>query len=98
MVFPLRTNTPGYPVPFVTLVLLLLNCAVYAVELIWPGGIKTFISLWGEVPTRIWSGEPVPGTHISAWVTAITAMFTHFGLMHLVGNMMALWLFGASLE
>ena len=49
------------------------------------------------------SGEAfrVPGlqaTPIPVYFTLITAMFMHGGLMHLLGNMLYLWIFGDNIE
>jgi membrane associated rhomboid family serine protease len=43
----------------------------------------------------------VPGlqpTPISVYITLLTSMFMHGGLMHLLGNMLFLWIFGDNLE
>jgi|SRR5687768_523092 len=39
--------------------------------------------------------QPTPG---SVYLTLITSMFMHGGLMHLFGNMLYLWIFGDNLE
>ena len=41
---------------------------------------------WGFRPSRL------------AWLTALTAMFLHGGLGHLLGNMLFLWIFGDNIE
>jgi membrane associated rhomboid family serine protease len=100
VVFPLRTNVPGYAAPLVTLILIFINCAVYVVELMSGslGETGSAFQTWGVMPARVWSGDNIPGTSLSAWWTTLTAMFVHAGLGHLMGNLMILWLFGSSLE
>jgi membrane associated rhomboid family serine protease len=39
--------------------------------------------------------QPTPG---SVYLTLLTSMFMHGGLMHLLGNMLFLWIFGDNLE
>ncbi|MDG2389689.1 MAG: rhomboid family intramembrane serine protease [Planctomycetaceae bacterium] len=39
--------------------------------------------------------EPTP---IPVWGTLLTAMFMHGGIMHLLGNMLYLWIFGDNIE
>lgn len=48
-----------------------------------------------------WVGVPVPGlqeTPIPVYLTLLTSMFMHGGLMHLLGNMWFLWIFGDNIE
>jgi membrane associated rhomboid family serine protease len=33
-----------------------------------------------------------------AWLTLLTSMFMHGGLLHLLGNMLFLWIFGNNIE
>ena len=39
--------------------------------------------------------QPTPG---SVYITLLTSMFMHGGIMHLLGNMLFLWIFGDNLE
>jgi membrane associated rhomboid family serine protease len=98
VIIPLRTTAIVFDVPYVTLIIMLLNCAVFLLELNFPGGPIGFIKLWGMVPARIWTGGTVPGTDLSAWWTTLSGMFTHFDFFHLFGNMLYLWIFGPALE
>ena len=43
-------------------------------------------------PTCAFEGGPSP------WITPLTAMFMHGGLLHLGGNMLFLWVFGNNIE
>ncbi|MEM1177212.1 MAG: rhomboid family intramembrane serine protease [Acidobacteriota bacterium] len=46
---------------------------------------------WGAKPKDLAAGP-------SAWITVFTAMFLHGGLLHLLGNMLFLWIFGDNVE
>ena len=35
---------------------------------------------------------------MSAWLTLVTSMFLHGGILHLAGNMLFLWIFGTNVE
>lgn len=60
------------------------------------------------VTKAVWVQDPVSGqqvqipglgvTAIPVWLTLITSMFMHGGLIHLGGNMLYLWVFGDNLE
>jgi membrane associated rhomboid family serine protease len=41
---------------------------------------------------------PVEDTPISVYLTLLTSMFLHGGIMHLAGNMLFLWIFGDNVE
>jgi membrane associated rhomboid family serine protease len=38
------------------------------------------------------------GGGVSAWLTLVTSMFLHGGILHLAGNMLFLWIFGTNVE
>lgn len=40
----------------------------------------------------------VPGSQPSTWLTILTSMFMHGGFLHIIGNMLFLWIFGNNVE
>jgi len=68
-----------------TLCLIVLNVAIYFGG-VYGGGLSNVWDQLGFLTVR------------PAWYTAITHQFIHGGLMHLIGNMWFLWLFGTNLE
>jgi membrane associated rhomboid family serine protease len=52
-------------------------------------------SLEGPVQRRIPGLQPTP---IPVYLTLLTSMFMHGGIMHLAGNMWFLWIFGDNIE
>lgn len=91
---PLRDVNPRHRFPLVTVLLILANVAVFAVEALTPSeqALNELILTWGLVPARLGSLEP------SAFATIITSMFLHSGFMHIAGNMLYLWIFGDNIE
>ena len=73
--------------PIVTIALIAANILVFAFELSRP---EDFVVAWSVVPADIVSGQH--------WVTLLTAMFMHGGFMHIIGNMVFLWVFGPEME
>ena len=63
------------------------NVLVFLLEL---AGGTAFIRQWALVPSEI-----VAGRH---WITLVTAMFLHGGVMHIVGNMVFFWAFAPEIE
>jgi membrane associated rhomboid family serine protease len=42
--------------------------------------------------------QPIPVDQAVWWVTLITSMFMHGGILHIAGNMLFLWVFGNNIE
>jgi membrane associated rhomboid family serine protease len=76
-------------VPVVTYVLIVLNLLFFFVEL---SGGEPFIERWSVVPRRLLEN---PG---GDFLTVFTSMFMHAGWVHLLGNMLYLWIFGDNVE
>jgi len=75
--------------PFVTYLLIASNLLVFFLE--WTGG-DAFILRWSFIPSRL---RVDPGMGL---ITILTSMFMHAGWMHLLGNMLYLWIFGDNVE
>ena len=75
--------------PVVTYALIGVNVLVFLLEL---SGGDAFINAWAFVPARFAAN---PGGQA---ITIFTAMFMHGGWMHLLGNMLFLWIFGDNVE
>jgi membrane associated rhomboid family serine protease len=72
--------------------------------------IVTFFYTWGFIPAELTQGDlftelPLGSDFIASiekpiptWATIFSAMFIHGGLLHFVGNMIFLWVFGNNLE
>lgn len=91
--FPLYDDNRTNRVPWVTRVLLVLNILVfiYQVNLSQPA-LEALVTQFGFVPARL--GEDLPG----AILTMFTSQFLHGGLLHLLGNMWFLFVFGDNIE
>jgi membrane associated rhomboid family serine protease len=90
MLFPIGDdNSTRRTVPMVTYSLIALNVIFFFVEM---SGGEPFIKQWSVVPKRFVTN---PGGDL---LTVFTAMFMHGGWMHLIGNMLYLWIFGDNVE
>jgi membrane associated rhomboid family serine protease len=82
-------NSNRRSVAVVNYVLILLNVLAFVYELSQPN-VQAFLTNWGAVPRYISNGQ-----HLE---TLLTSMFLHGGWMHLIGNMVFLWVFGDNVE
>ena len=102
--FPLRDNIPTGRLPVVTLALIAINVLAYfawqkgGISLGSPSGAGFNENLgdYGLFPCNITDRCDVPQPE--PWLTPLTAMFMHGGLLHLGGNMLFLWIFGNNVE
>jgi membrane associated rhomboid family serine protease len=98
--FPLKDLTPRRSFPFVTLLLILLNVAVFAYQLsLPPKASEALINTYGLVPHKIQLAfEGRRYTPEQALLPLVTCMFLHGGFLHIIGNMWFLWIFGGNVE
>ncbi len=64
-----------------------------------PRAAQAIVYSFGMVPARVdqaLAGQAVSLTH--AFAPFLTSMFLHGGWLHLIGNMLFLWVFGTSVE
>jgi membrane associated rhomboid family serine protease len=58
-----------------------------------------FVIAYGLVPAEFSRGLDLPPTiGLPIWLTLITSMFLHGSLLHVLGNMLYLWVFGDNVE
>jgi membrane associated rhomboid family serine protease len=101
VVVPLKDYNPGQTTPYVTYGLIVLNISIFLYELSLPSyELTEFLQAWAVIPqelsTSITTGISVPNAE--EWLTLITSQFLHGGVLHLLGNMLYLWIFGNNVE
>jgi len=96
---PLRDDIPTERLPVVTIGLIILNTAVFLYQLSLGPQAEAFIFNYGAIPYQIvFGGESPAGVNFPSKLTLLTSMFLHGGWMHLIGNMLYLWIFGNNIE
>jgi membrane associated rhomboid family serine protease len=97
---PLKDLTPRRSFPAVTLLLILVNVAVFLYQVFLPQrAAERFIMTYGAVPAKIQMA--IAGDHytlVQALIPLFTCMFLHSGWLHIIGNMWFLWIFGGNVE
>jgi membrane associated rhomboid family serine protease len=93
--FPINDTEPNrYSFfPFMTTLLIAASCIMFFVEIfIFDGDFWTFLMKFGVTPQLILNGEGAGA------IAGITSLFLHADIPHLLGNMVALWVFGRRVE
>ena len=90
--FPIGdTEIKGARLAVVTITLVVLNTLVFLYEItLSQPALEAFYQQWAVVPAKIMQGQNL--------ITLLTSMFIHGGWMHLIGNMVFLWVFGDNVE
>jgi membrane associated rhomboid family serine protease len=87
---PLHGDNPTRTFSFVTFTLIIANVLVFVREL---SGMDAFVHHYALVPAAL--------VEVQSWreiSTIFTSMFLHGSWMHLIGNMLYLWIFGINVE
>src|SRR5579863_5065627 len=83
---PLRSSEPHYTRPTVTLCIIAVNALVFLDQHLPGTNQEAFINRYAMVPDHF------------TYLSIITSMFVHGGLLHIAGNMWFLWIFGRGVE
>jgi membrane associated rhomboid family serine protease len=85
--FPLRDVIPSRTFPGVVIVLITLNALAFFFEQsLTDRELRMFLLTWGLIPRDF------------DMVTVFSSMFLHGSWMHIIGNMVFLWIFGDNIE
>jgi membrane associated rhomboid family serine protease len=86
-VFPIADVIPSRKTPVVTIGLIALNALAFLFELtLSEPELQQLVQLYGVVPADF------------SWASIVTSMFLHGGWLHVLGNMLYLWIFGDNVE
>jgi len=90
MIFPIKVTQPSYSKPTVTVLLIVANVLVFLhefwLEMVDPYSLNHFMALYSLRPAYF---------HFS---NLFTSMFVHANWIHVIGNMVFLWVFGDNVE
>jgi membrane associated rhomboid family serine protease len=85
--FPVSDVIPSRTTPVVTVGLIIANVLVFCYQLVLPpAGLQQFVATYAVVPAWFW------------WPSLFTSEFLHSGWMHILWNMVYLWIFGDNVE
>ena len=90
MIIPISDdNRARRTIPGITYALIAINILIFFIELV---GGDPFIEKWSFIPARFLAN---PGAD---FITIFSSMFMHGGWLHILGNMLYLFIFGDNVE
>ncbi len=100
---PLRDAVPPRRTPYVTLAIVALCTLAFGAELAVEatGGeiaLEEFLYAWGFIPADFWAAVAAGDWLSPPVLHIVSSMFLHGGWLHLLGNMLYLWIFANRLE
>ncbi len=97
--FPLWDDQPTRRFPFITIIIIVINVLVFIYQVSLGEGFNHFIYSMGLIPYEISHLTDLypPGPSL-LYLTIFYSMFMHGSLIHLIGNMLFLWIFGNNIE
>jgi membrane associated rhomboid family serine protease len=103
MFIPLKDLNPRRGYPVVNTFIILTNLVVFFYELslkltLSPHAFQAFEIANGTVPARIPAFLAGYVTFSAAFLPLLSSMFLHSGWLHILGNMLFLWIFGDNVE
>lgn len=98
---PLRDENPAELTPYVTISLIVVNVLVFIHELsLSPPQLEQFFEIYAVIPKELTANfygvsvnQPIPES-----LTLISSQFLHGSFLHIIGNMLFLWIFGNNVE
>ena len=99
MMIPYKDDNPAQTAPVVTGALIAINVAVFLFFRLQGGrAFEAAVFEFGLIPRELWSGSLQGSEAVLPPLSLITGMFMHGGFLHLIGNMLYLWIFGNNVE
>jgi membrane associated rhomboid family serine protease len=97
---PLKDSNPTERIAVVTVLLIAANIAVFLFEVsLSREGTEALLGAFALVPAKLLSvSGPTAQGAVPAAVTVVTSQFLHGGWLHVLGNMLYLWIFGNNVE
>ncbi len=95
---PFRDINPSKSFPLITITLIVVNVIIFIQMQNMQDGGDGIVSQFAFVPSYLLKGTAPESCFHPIWATMLTSQFLHGGIMHLLGNMLFLWIFGNNIE
>lgn len=99
MFFPIRDDNPTFRRPYLTVTLIVVNTLIFLyTKSLGEEGFSRFIYAFGFTPDFFFDTRDAYVVPTIVYWTPFSSMFLHGGWMHLIGNMLVLWVYGNNIE
>ena len=98
---PLHDDNPTTITPIVTITFILACVLVFLYQVSLPDDAgELFVFQYGAIPSVVFGQAALPAEvgQFPAALSLLTSMYLHGGWLHLIGNMLYLWIFGNNIE
>jgi membrane associated rhomboid family serine protease len=98
---PLKDDNPSRITPLVSYGLIVSCVLVFLWQMsLGPEGAQAAVYALGVIPAVLLGDAQLPPeiAMVGPWTSVLTSMFLHGGVLHLLGNMLYLWIFGDNVE
>jgi len=96
---PIRDTIKSNSFPFITTLIVVANIIVFIKELLLGPALEEFVHVYGVVPIKFFSSTYIHHVGFLGLITPLfTSMFIHGDILHIVGNLWFLWIFGDNVE
>lgn len=95
---PLRDTLSPSRVPVVNRTLVGLEILIFSIQVAGGPASEAYVKIFGFVPGRFFNPSQFGYNWWETGITLITSLFMHGGFVHLIGNMIYLWIFGDDVE
>jgi len=93
---PLRDTTKSNTFPFINITFITFNILIFFHEQSLGSHLNDFIHQYGLIPAVLFSKSDL--SLIDRLIPFVSSMFLHGGWMHIIGNMLFLYIFGHNIE
>ena len=98
---PLRDDLPTRSAPLLTITFIVACSVIFLWQIsLGAKGFEMAVYSLGVIPAVLFGDTSLPPEyfHVPPTLTVLSSMFLHGGWMHLIGNMLYLWIFGNNVE
>lgn len=96
---PIKDANPSRTTPYINILLIVINFGLFFYEIsLGRVELARFIYTYGLVPERFFHLSQQGSPLLARYFPFFTSIFLHGGWLHILGNMLFLWIFGDNVE